>query len=157
MWKLSYGKAFWCYLRLSDKKVYKQGIKVERLMKKINRCECMLKFLYNCRYKDVFPKFVRLRNINNQPLKKKSRYYRRILFDEIDEKIKHLKNLKLQLVKEHALLNGITTWIKNSVLTYRLKMVISKGERNIKTQNKILDGLISHKKEVNGINENPIQ
>ena len=113
--------------------------------------------LYNCRYKDVFPKFVRLRNINNQPLKKKSRYYRRILFDEIDEKIKHLKNLKLELVKEHALLNGITTWIKNSVLTYRLKMVISKGERNIKTQNKILDGLISHKKEVNGINENSIQ
>ena len=157
MWKLSYGKAFWCYLRLSDKKVYKQGIKVKRLMKKISRCECMLKLLYNFRDSDVFPKFVRLRNINNQPLKKKNRYYRRILFDEIDEKIKHLKNLKLQLVKEHALLNGITTWIKNSVLTYRLKMVISKGERNIKTQNKILDGLISHKKEVNGINENSIQ
>ena len=126
-------------------------------MKKISRCECMLKFLYNCRDNEFFPKFVRLRNINNQPLKKKNRYQRRISFDEIDEKIKHLKNLKLHLVKEHALLNGITTWIKNSVLTYRLKMVISKGERNIKTQNKILDGLISHKKEVNGINENSIQ
>ena len=100
MWKLSYGKAFWCNLRLSGKKFYKQGIKVERLMKKISRCECMLKFLYNCRDNEFFPKFVRLRNMNNQPLKKKNRYYRRISFDEIDEKVKHLKNLTLHLVKK---------------------------------------------------------
>ena len=105
---------------------------------------------------DVFPKFVRWRNINNQSLKKKSRYYRRILLDEIDEKIKHLKNLKLQLVKEHTLLNGITTWVKRSDLMYTSKMVRSKEERKwIKTHNKKLDGLISHKKEISGINQNP--
>ena len=45
-------------LSLSDGKVYKQAIKVERLMKKVQRCECTLKFLYNCR-DNVFPKFVR--------------------------------------------------------------------------------------------------
>ena len=125
-------------------------------MKKVKRCQCTLKFLYNCKDHDVFPKFVRWRNINNQPLKKKKRYYRRILLDEIDEKIKHLKNLKLKLVKDHALLHGIMTWIKRSVLTYTLKMVISKEERKwIKTHNKRLHGLISRKKEINRINENP--
>ena len=43
-------------------------------------------------------------DIKNQSLKKKIRYYRRILLNEIDEKVKHLK---LQLVKEHALLKDI--------------------------------------------------
>ena len=76
--------------------------------------------------------------------------------DEIDEKIKYLKNLKLKLVKEHALLHGIMTWIKKSVLTYTLKMVISKEEHKwIKKHNKKLHGLISRKKEINRINENP--
>ena len=46
-------------------------------------------------------------DIKNQSLEKKIRYYRRILLNEIDEKVKHLKNLKLQLVKEHALLKDI--------------------------------------------------
>ena len=59
-------------------------------------------------------------------------------------------------MKEHALLHGIMTWIKRSVLTYTLKMVISKEERKwIKTHNKKRHGLISRKKEINRINENP--
>ena len=35
----------------------------------------------------------------------------------------------MQLLKEHTLLNEITTWIKRSVLKYTSKMVISKKER----------------------------
>ena len=38
--------------------------------------------------------------------------------------MKHLNNLMLKLVKGHILSNGIRTWIKRSVLTYILKMVI---------------------------------
>ena len=70
MFKLSDGKGFWYNLRLSDKNVYTQAIKIERLIKKVTRCECTVKFLYKFRDNDVFPKFVRSRNINNQPLKK---------------------------------------------------------------------------------------
>ena len=44
MLKLSDGKGFWYNLRLSDKKVYKEAIKVERLMKKIKYCECLISF-----------------------------------------------------------------------------------------------------------------
>ena len=36
-------------------------------------------------------KFLCWKNINRQPFKKKNRCYRRILLDEIDEKIKYLK------------------------------------------------------------------
>ena len=48
------GKVFWYNLRLPEKNVYNQAIKVERLMKKVERRE-----------------FVRWENINNQPFKKK--------------------------------------------------------------------------------------
>ena len=68
MLKLSDGKGFWYNLRLFDKEINKQGIKVKRVMKKVKRCERTLKILYNCRDNDVFPKFGRWRNINNQPL-----------------------------------------------------------------------------------------
>ena len=53
-------------------------------MKNVKHCEWTLKLLYNYRDHDVSPKFFRWRNINNQPLKKKNRYYRGILLDEID-------------------------------------------------------------------------
>ena len=139
MFKLTDGKGFWYNLRLFYKEINKQAIKVKRVMKKVKRCERTLKFLCNCRDNDVFPKFVRWRNIKNQPLKKKNRYYRWILWDEIDGKIKRNND-----------------WIKGIVLKCPLKMVICKEERKwIKTHNKILDGLISHKKEIIGINENP--
>ena len=59
MLKLLNGKGFWYNLRLSDKNVYNQAIKVEQLMKKVKRCECTLKFLYNCRDDDVFTKLFR--------------------------------------------------------------------------------------------------
>ena len=55
MLKLSDGKGFWYNLQLSDKKVYREAIKVERLMKKIMRCECTLMFLFNGRNNDVSP------------------------------------------------------------------------------------------------------
>ena len=47
MLKLSNAKSFWYNLQLSDKKVYKEAKEVERLMKKIKRCDCRYKFLFN--------------------------------------------------------------------------------------------------------------
>ena len=86
MLKLSDGKGFWYNLQLSGKKVYREAIKVERLMKKIMCCECTLMFLFNGRNNDVSPKFVCWKNVNRQPFKKKNRYYRCILLYEINEK-----------------------------------------------------------------------
>ena len=150
------GKGFWYNLRLSDKKVYREAMRVERLMKKIKRCECTLKFLFNCRNNDVFPKFVCWKNVNRQPFKKKSRYYRRILLDEIDEKTKYLKTLKTQLTQQQKLLYENTTWIRGTILRYTLDTIITKDESKwIRTHNEKVDNLISEKKAINGISENP--
>ena len=54
-------------------------------------------------------KFLCWKNINRQPFKKKNRYYRRILLDEIDEKTKYLKILKTQLIKQQKPLYENTT------------------------------------------------
>ena len=78
-------------------------------MKKIKRCECTLKLLFNCQNNDVFPKFVCWKNVNRQPLKKRNRCYRWTLLDEIDEKAKHLKTLKTQLMQQQKLLYENTT------------------------------------------------
>ena len=149
MLKLSDGKGFWYSLRLSDKKVYREAIKIER-------CECTLKFLFNCWNNDVFPKFVCWKNVNRQPFKKKNRYYRRILVDEIDEKTKYLKTLKTQLMQQQKLLYENTTWIRGTILRYTLNTIITKEESKwIRTHNKKLDNLTNEKKAINGISDNP--
>ena len=106
-------------------------------MNKIKRCECRLKFLFNCRNNDVFPKFVCWKNVNRQPFKKKNRYYRRILLDEIDEKTKYLKTLKTQLTQQQKLLYENTTWIRGTILRYTLDTIITTEESKwIRTHNK---------------------
>ena len=97
-------------------------------MKKIKRCECTLKLLFNCQNNDVFPKFVCRKNVNRQPLKKRNRYYRWTLLDEIDEKAKHLKTLKTQMMQQQKLLYENTTWIRGTILHYTLNTIITKEE-----------------------------
>ena len=112
--------------------------------------------MFNYRNNDVFPKFVCWKNVNRQPFKKKNRYYRRILLDEIDEKTKYLKTLKTQLTQQQKLLYENTTWIRGTILRYTLNTIITKEESKwIRIHNQKLDNLISENKAINGISENP--
>ena len=96
------------------------------------------------------------KNVNRQPFKKKNRYYRRILVDEIDEKTKYLKTLKTQLMQQQKLLYENTTWIRGTILRYTLNTIITKEESKwIRTHNKKLDNLTNEKKAINGISDNP--
>ena len=67
--KLSAGNGFWNILRIADKKLYQQTIKAERLLLKLKRYKCHLTFLMKCRDAEVYPKFVRFKNLKNKPYK----------------------------------------------------------------------------------------
>ena len=51
--KLSDGNGFWLNYRQSDEMSYKQAVKVQRLQKKLLRCELAIKFLTKCRDANV--------------------------------------------------------------------------------------------------------
>ena len=72
--------------KLLTKSFINKQLLVERLLQRLKRCECNLTFLMKCRYVSVYPKFVRYKNFKNKPYKVKSRYYCRILLDEITTK-----------------------------------------------------------------------
>ena len=89
--KLSAGNGFRNNLRNADKKLYKETIKVERLLLNLKKYECNLSFLIKCRDANVYPKFVRFKNLQNKPYEIKNRYYRHILLDEIASKSKSIR------------------------------------------------------------------
>ena len=92
--KLSVGNGFRNNLRNTDHKVYKEAIKVERLLLKLKKYECNLLFLVKCGDENVYPKFVQYKHLKNKRYKHRYRYYRRILLDEITAKNKALRDLK---------------------------------------------------------------
>ena len=86
LFKVTDGNGFWYNLRNSDKLMYKRAITYERLLKRLRKCELDLKFLYSCRNDCIYPKFCRWKNINGKDRKVRSKFYRRILFEEISKK-----------------------------------------------------------------------
>ena len=69
-----------------------------------------------------------MENINNQPLKKKNRYYRQILLDEIDKKIKHLRNLKLQLVINNEKYEILTYGLNHGIAVLKKQNIVASNE-----------------------------
>ena len=67
--KSSAGNGFWNNVRNADKKLYKETIKVARLFLKLSKYECNLSFLIKCTDANVYPKFVRFKNLKNKHIK----------------------------------------------------------------------------------------
>ena len=84
--KLSDGTGSWMNYRNTDENSYKQAVKVQRMNKKLTRCELAIKFLVKCRDANVFPKFTRWKNANDKDIKTRNRYRRKVLLDEIRNK-----------------------------------------------------------------------
>ena len=84
--RLSFGTKFWQNLRNDSPFIYKKAVIVERLAKKLCKPELDINFFVNCCDEYVYPKFTRWKKKSNS-VKHKSRFYRKILFDEVN--IKH--------------------------------------------------------------------
>ena len=78
---------------ITDKKLYQQTIKAERLLLILKRYECNLIFLMKCRDTDIYPKFVRFKTLKNKPYEVKNHYYRSVLLHEITTKNRSIRNL----------------------------------------------------------------
>ena len=146
---------FWKNIRNADVQAYKVAVTFERLNKKLLSAELALRFLYRCRDEDVHPKFTRWKNLNNRDERTKHRCYRRILFDEINQKSVLVKRLKNETTVAEGNLSQIP-WMKRMIIKYAIRNYIKREESKLRArlENKF-QNLLAEKHKKNGIQPNP--
>ena len=92
--KISDGNGFWINYRQSDENSHKQAVKVQRLQKKLIRCELAIKYMTKCRDANVFPNFTRWKNANAKATKDRNKFRKKVLIDEIRDKHSQLRRIK---------------------------------------------------------------
>ena len=141
---MSSGSRFWLNLRNDDSNLYKKAVVVERLAKKLRKYELDRNFLITCRDENLTPKFTRWKNLKNNNMKVKNRFYKRILIDEINSNYNKIKEAKSLLEKRKTELYSSTTYFKGIVLRTAINRAVSKNEKvTIKRHKKKLDNLLN--------------
>ena len=154
--KLSDGSGFWINYRNTDEESYRQAIRVQRIHKKLARCELAIKFMVKCRDTNVFPKFTRWKNANSKDIKVRSKYRRKVLLDEIREKHNQLKKLKDEILKESKLLYDNMTFMKRWIVKHSIRNITEIEKRLVnKRHEKKFRNLIEEKSRTEGTKENP--
>ena len=153
--KMSDGQGFWINYRNTDEESYQQAVKVQRIYKKLARCELAIKFLVRCRDANVFPKFTRWKNANTKDFKVKNKYRRKVLLDEIREKHDQLRKLKVEASKEDDLLYTGLTFMKRWALKHSISNTTELEKRLVtKRHEKKFANLIDEKSKAEGTQEN---
>ena len=156
--KWSDGAGFWNNYRNTEIDSYRKASKTQRIQKKLVRCEQAIKFLKQCRDANVFPKFTRWKMINGKTEKIKSKYRRRILLDEIRNKIKLVRKLMEELQIANVLLYENMTYIEKWMVKHSLEVVTKNEEKAVqKRHDKKFKNLVKEKNEVEGTTNNPNQ
>ena len=107
---------------------------------------------------NVYPKFVRWRNIKNKTPKERNNYYNKNLNSAINKRRWELKTL----TEEHSsILKNLkysTTWMKGTLVIYSIKQPQNKLCNKTKERHqKKLDNLVINKRINDGIRKNPNQ
>ena len=154
--KLSDGSGFWINYRNTDEDSYKQAVKVQRMNKKLVRCELAIKFLAKCRDANVFPKFTRWKNANSKDIKTRNKHRRRVLLDEIRDKHQQLKKLRDDISAECTKLYTPMTFMKKCIVKWSIRRA-TEVERCLveKRHDKKFNNLIKEKSIAEGTEENP--
>ena len=154
--KISDGEGFWINYRNTDTQSYQQAVKVQKIYKKLTRCELAIKFLVRCRDAGVFPKFTRWKNANSKDFKMKNKYRRKVLLDEIREKRNLLSMLKEKVSKESDLLYANMTFMRKWALKYSIAKGAEIEKRMVtKRHEKKFTNLIDEKSMAEGTEKNP--
>ena len=113
-------------------------------------------FLQNCKTNNVFPKFVKWKNIKYKALRERNKYYARNLNDALDKRRKELKHLETERDKLKVNLVNSTTWMKSQLLLFSIKRLQSnRCKKTLARHEKKLEALIINKRVHDGINNNP--
>ena len=115
-------------------------------------------FIHECKSHNVYPKFVRWRNIKSKTPKERNNYYNKNLNSAINKKDKNLK----MLTEEHSsILKNLkisTTWMKGTLIIYSIKNQQNKlGKTTKERPQKKLHHLVINKRINDGIRKNPNQ
>ena len=154
--KLSYGSRFWCNLRNDNNILYKQATKIERLAKKLKKYELDLKFLVSCRDLGVYPKLTRWKNVKHNKKSVRTKFYRRVLPDEIASKHRAVKFTRRELNDGKKILFSSTTFFKGIALRFSISQSVEKEELKIVDRHKHkLGNLLQEKNSEDGLTENP--
>ena len=139
-----------------DINLHRRATLAERLTKKLRKHELDLKFLVTARDTGVYPKLTRGKNVKNNKKKCRSKFYRRVLLDEINNKRRSIKELRKELCDSMKVLSSSTTFFKSIILRISINRSVLKDEKKIiKRHRKKLDSLIKEKNKENNIHENP--
>ena len=94
--KLSAGKGFWFHLQTTDFTVYKHAIRLERISKKTEKCKLDINFLSQRQDTKIIPNWTNLKKLKQKNERSHSKFCRKLLYDEISNKHKNLKELRNQ-------------------------------------------------------------
>ena len=154
--KWSDGSGFWANYRISDESSYKQAVKLQRLQKKLVRCELAIKFMTKCRDANVFPKFTRWKNANAKAVKDRNKYRRKVLLDEIRDKHKQLRKMKEEVQLESNKLFNNMTIMRKWMVKKSVENIVNIEKRLVqKRHDKKFKDLLNEKSKVEGTTENP--
>ena len=112
--------------------------------------------MLQCKKLNVYPKFIKWKNIDTLPKKKQNRYHRLLLTDAIKDKNSRIVNLSKQCsVLRNELFNG-TTWMKAQLIIFSINRLLKSEMAKVKTRhNKKMDNLLSLRQAIDGLQENP--
>ena len=154
--KLSDGSGYWLNLRNSDEETYRQAVKVQRINKKLLRCELAIKFLTRCRDTAVFPKFTRWKNANSKHIKSRNKYRRKVLLEEIKNKHREVRNLRNEVQEESRTLYEPMTYLRRTILKWSIQRILEAEKKLVeKRHEKKLRNLLDEKARVEGTETNP--
>ena len=154
--KLSDGSGYWLNLRNSDEQTYRQAVKVQRINKKLLRCELAIKFLTRCRDTGVFPKFTRWKNANSKHIQSRNKYRRKVLLEEIKNKHREVRNLRNEILAESRTLYEPMTYLRRTILKWSIQRILEAEKKLVeKRHEKKLRNLLDEKARVEGTATNP--
>ena len=116
----------------------------------------LLGFLCKCRDTNITPNFTKLKQLKDMDMKARSKFYRKLLFNEISAKHKRLKVLKKEQKDSTDELLSKSTWMKRKCIIYSIKFVMSKFEKQVSDRHlRKYDRLVQTYNYENGFMENP--
>jgi hypothetical protein len=124
--KLSAGHGFWTNLRSTDSDLYKLCIRYQRSLRRFEKAQLDLKFLLDCKKNQVYPKFVRWKNITHMKRKKAQTHYLHLLLnDAIHDKKITLQKLTTETTELTHQLSQRTTWMKYKLICFSINHLLS--------------------------------
>ena len=154
--KLSAGYGFWSKLRNTDPNLHKLAIGYQSCLRRKQKAELDLSYLYKCKELNVYPKFVKWKNIARMKKKAQDRYHRLLLNDTIKEKRSNTSNLSNKSSELRKELCDRTTWMISQLILFSINRLLNREKTSIlKRHRKKLDQLVSVKKTIDRLETNP--